>query len=61
MVANLMKAFIEFEELNSMLQCIQEVANFKSFVNEYIRDGLAKLISLEDMHLLKFYVDDKRW
>ena len=57
-VANLMKAFMELQKLSFIPEFIQEVVNLKSFVKSYIRDGLAKFIGLEDMHLFKFYVDD---
>ena len=60
-VANLMKAFMESQELSFMPEFIQEVGDFKSFVKEYIRDSPPKLIGLGDMHLFKFFVDDKGW
>ena len=60
-VANLMKVFLELQELSFMHEFIQEVADFKSFVKGYIRDGPTKLIGLEDMHLFKFFVDDEGW
>ena len=46
-VANLMKVFMESQELSFKHEFIQEVANFKSFVKEYIRNDLAKLIGLK--------------
>ena len=60
-VADLMKAFMESQELSLMPEFIQEVVDFKSFVKGYIRDGPAKLIGLRDMHLFKFFMDDKGW
>ena len=44
-----------------MPKFIQEIANFKSFVKGYIRDGPTKLIGLGDMHLFKFFVNDEGW
>ena len=42
-----------------MPEFIQEVTDFKSFVNGYIKDGPTKLIGLGDMHLFKFYMNNK--
>ena len=56
-VADLMKAFIESQELLFMLEFIQEVGDFKSFVKDYQCSGSARLIGLREMHLLRFYVD----
>ena len=40
-----------------MLEVIQEVADFKSFIKGYQSSGAARLIGLSEMHLFKFYVD----
>ena len=58
-IADLMKAFMESQELSFIPEFIQEIADFKSFVKGYIRDGPGKLIGIGDMHLFKFYVDDE--
>ena len=52
---------MESQKLNFILEFIQEVADFKSFVKGYIRDDPTKFIGLRDMHHLKFYVDDEGW
>ena len=41
-----------------MVEFIQEVANFKSFIYGYQSSGTACLIRLGEMHLFKFYVDN---
>ena len=44
---------------------VQEVADFKKFLQGYEYDGANKLIRLGEMHLFKFYVeetgDDMGW
>ena len=35
------------------------VANFKKFLHGYQHDGTNKLIRLGEMHLFKFYVEEK--
>ena len=42
-----------------MPELVQEVADFKKFLNGYQHDGANKLIGLEEMHLFKFYVEEK--
>ena len=47
-----------------MPELVQEVADFKKFLNGYQHDGANKLIGLGEMHLFKFYVekgDDMGW
>ena len=44
-----------------MLEFIQEVADFKSFIHGYQSSGATHLIGLGEMHLFKFYVDDDSW
>ena len=38
---------------------MQEVADFKKFLHGYQHDGANKLIGLGEMHLFKFYVEEK--
>ena len=57
-VANLMKAFMESQELSFMPEFIQEVGDFKSFVKDYQCSGSGRLIGLEEMYLFRFYVDN---
>ena len=40
-------------------ELVQEVADFKKFVHGYQHDGANKLIGLGEMHLFKFYVEEK--
>ena len=42
-----------------MPELVQEVADFKKFLNGYEHDGANKLIRLGEMHLFKFYVEEK--
>ena len=57
-VADLMKAFMESQELSFMPKFIQEVGDFKSFVKDYQCSGSGRLIGLGEMHLFRFYVDN---
>ena len=59
-VADLMKAFMESQELSFLPEFIQEVADFKSFVNGFLCSGTSHIIGLGDMHLFKFFVDNDR-
>ena len=56
-VADLMKAFMESQELSFLLEFIQEVGDFKSFVKGFLCSGTSHIIGLGEMHLFKFYVD----
>jgi len=40
-----------------MLEFIEEVVDFKSFIKDYQKNGTARLIELEEIHLSKFYMD----
>ena len=57
-LADLMKFFMHSQELSFMSEFIQEIADFKSFVKDYIISGWARLVGIGDMHLFKFYVDN---
>ena len=57
-LADLMKAFMQFQELSFMSEFIQDVADFKSFICSYQSSGVVYLIGLGEMHLFKFYVDN---
>ena len=56
-VADLMKAFMESQELSFLPEFIQEVGDFKSFVKGFLCSGTSHIIGLGEMHLFKFYVD----
>jgi hypothetical protein len=60
-VADLMKSFMESQEMSFILEFVQEVADFKSFIQGYLCDGPLRLIGLRDIHLFKFYVDEEGW
>ncbi len=56
-----MKAFMVSQERPFILQLIQEIPDFKSWVQGYLKDGLEVLIGHTDMHLFQFFVDSTRW
>ena len=60
-LADLMKAFMQSQDLSFMPEFIQEVADFKSFIHGYQSSGAMRLIGLGEMHLFKFYVGDDGW
>ena len=60
-LADVMKALMQFQDLSFMPKFIQEVADFKSFIYGYQNSGAARLIGLGEMHLFKFHVDDDGW
>jgi hypothetical protein len=43
------------------LQLIQEILDFKFWVNGYLNNGLDILVSHMDMHLFWFFVDEVMW
>ena len=59
-LADLMKAFMDSQKTTAFMpELVQEVANFKKFLNGYQHDGANKLIRHGEMHLFKFYVEEK--
>ena len=59
-LADLMKAFMDSQKTTAFMpELVQEVADFKKFLNGYQYDGANKLIGLGEMHLFKFYVEEK--
>ena len=65
-LADLMKAFMDSRKTTAFIpELVQEVADFKKFLQGYEHDGANKLIGLGEMHLFKFYVeengDDMGW
>jgi hypothetical protein len=42
-------------------QFIQEILDFKSWVNGYLNDGMDILVSHIKMHLFQFFVDEVGW
>jgi hypothetical protein len=41
-----------------LLELVQEVADFKSYVRDFHHDDTNKLCGLGEMHLFKFYVEE---
>ena len=58
---DLMKEFMTSQHLPFVPQLIQEVANFKAFIKDYHHDGASALKGIIEMHLFRFYDDDKGW
>ena len=60
-LVDLMKAFMQSQDLSFMPEFIQEVVDFKSFIHGYQSSGATSLIGLEEMHLFKFYGNNDGW
>ena len=59
-LVDLMKAFMDFQKMTAfILELIQEVVDFKKFLHGYQHDSANKLIGLREIHLFKFYVEEK--
>ena len=59
-LADLMKVFMDSLKTTAFIpELIQEVANFKKFLQGYQHDSANKLIGLREMHLFKFYIEEK--
>jgi hypothetical protein len=58
-LADLMKAFMDSQKLVVFIpELVQEVADFKSYMQDFHHDGTNKLSGLEKMHLFRFYVEE---
>ena len=58
-LADLMKAFMDSQKTTTFIpELVQEVTEFKKFMQGYEQDGANKLIGLGEMHLFKFYVEE---
>jgi len=56
--ANFMKVFMDFQKTMAfILEFVQKIANFKSYVKDFHHDGVNKIIGLRDKQLFKFYVE----
>jgi hypothetical protein len=52
-----MKGFMDSQKTTTfILELVQEVADFKSYVEDFHHDGTNKLSELGNMHLFKLYV-----
>ena len=65
-LADLMKAFMDSQKSAVfILELVQEVADFNSYVQDFHHDGTNKLCELGEMHLFKFYIkedgEDQGW
>ena len=59
-LADLMKAFMDSQKTTAFIpELVQEVADFKKFLHGYLHDSANKLIGLGEMHLFKFYIEEK--
>ena len=59
-LVDLMKAFMDSQKTTAFIpELVQEGADFKKFLQGYQHDGANKLIGLREMHLFKFYVEEK--
>jgi hypothetical protein len=57
-MVDLMKTFIFSQDCSFIPQLIQEIPNFKSWVNGFSNDGLDILVGHADMHLFRLFVDE---
>jgi hypothetical protein len=55
------KTFMFFQDCPFILQLIQEILDFKSWVNGYLNDGLDVLVNHMDLHLFRFSMDKVKW
>ena len=59
-LADLMKAFMDSQKTTAFIpELIQEVVDFKKFLQSNQYDGANKFIGLGEMNLFKFYVEEK--
>ncbi len=56
-MADLMKSFMFSQDRPFISQLIQEIPNFKSWVNGYLNNGPNVLVGHTKMHLFQFFVD----
>ncbi len=60
-ITNFMKTFMFSQDRPFILQLIQEISDFKSWVNGDLNDGVDVLIDHTKMHLFWFFVDKVGW
>ncbi len=60
-MVDLLKAFMFSRDPPFILQLIQEILDFKSWVNEYLNDGLNVFVDYTEMHLFQFFMEKVRW
>jgi hypothetical protein len=59
-MVNLMKTFMLSQDCPFILQLIQEIPDFKSWVNGHLNDDSDILIDHVNMHLFWFFVNEAR-
>jgi len=60
-MVDLKKTFMFFQDRPFILQLIQEILDFKSWVNGYLNDGLNVLVNHMDLHLFRFSMNKVGW
>ncbi len=60
-MVDLMKTFMLSQDHPFISQLIQEIHDFKSWVNGYLNDGSDILVGHTKMHLFWVFVDEVRW
>jgi hypothetical protein len=60
-MVDLMKAFMFSQYYPFILQLIQEIPDFKSWVNGYLNDGLDVFDGHTKMHLFRFFMNEVGW
>ena len=59
-LVDLIKTFMDSQKTTAFIpELVQDVADFKKFLQGYQHDGANKLIGLGEMHIFKFYVEEK--
>jgi hypothetical protein len=60
-MVDLKKTFMFFQDRPFISQLIQEILDFKSWVNGYLNDGLDVLVNHMELHLFWFSMDKVGW
>ena len=59
-LSNLMKAFMDYQKTTAFIhELVEEVADFKKFLQGCQYDDTNKFIGLGQIHHFKFYVEEK--
>jgi hypothetical protein len=60
-MADFMKTFMLSQDHPFILQLIQKILDFKSWVNGYLNNGPNVLVNHTKMHLFQFFIDKVGW
>jgi len=60
-MVDLKKTLMFFQDRPFISQLIQEILDFKSWVNGYLNDGLDVLVNHMELHLFRFSMDKVGW